>query len=289
MTLFSFFILNKKISSLGLATKKMEVFVRGGNKGQRFTVICDIDDDVEILIDRYVAVSGETIDRNVFKYVLTCAGMVGGESDLLTDLGISHESTVSVCIQKRKIEFKTVDYQKLLDSSYYDGWGTQKPLVPTVHDRVNERLKMTFQDLLNHIREMPFEALAPIYFAIADDWVTALRDIYDDCKEINDFIEKVHPSPEERRKEISLLPIVNVTDSIARDKKRLLDLISGDNNNPRFGKTNDNYIHARGLLYPYDVVTKLIGKEVNEGWEIVHIDNASSPSRRPSVIFKRVI
>ena len=265
----------------------MEVFVRGGNKGQRFTVICDIDDDVEVLIDRYVAVSGETIDTNVFKYVLTCAGRVGGESDLLTDLGISHESTVSVSIQKRKIEFKTVDYQKLLNLAYYDGWGTQKPLVPTVHDRVNDGLKLTVQDLVN-IREMSFEALVPIYFAIADDWVIALRDIYDNSKEINDFIEKVHPSPEERRQEISRLPIVNVVDASARDKKRLLDLISGDNNNPRFGKTNDNYIHARGLVYPYDIVTKLIGKEVNEGWEIVHIDKVR-PSDRPSVIFKRVI
>ena len=270
---------------------KMEVFVKD-SKGKRFTVVCDIDDDVEVLIDRYIAVSGETIDRNVFKYVLTCAGRVGGESDLLTDLGISHESTVSVSIQKRKIEFKTVDYQKLLNSIYYDGWGTQKPLVPSVCDRVPP----TRGNLMS-IRGMSFEALVPIYFAIADDWVTALRDIYDDSKEINDFIEKVHPSPEERRQEIYRLPIVHATDGIVRDirdKKRLLDLISGDNNNPHshFGNYNPhwgNYIHARGLVYPYDIVTKLIGKEVNEGWEIVHIDNKFDKFDRPSVIFKRVM
>jgi len=269
--------------------KKMEVFVREGIIGKRFTVICDIDDDVEVLIDRYTSLRGETIDRNVFKYVLTYGGRVRQDSDLLIDLGITHESTVELWIHKRKIEFKTVDYQKLLDLSFYDGWGsTQKPLVPTVHDRVNERLKMTFQDLGDHIRGMPFEALVPLYFAIADDWATALREIYDDSKEINDFIEKVHPSPEERRKEISRLPISNVTDSIARDKKRLLELISGDNNNPRWGKTNDNYIHARGLVYPYDIVSKLMAKEVNEDWEIVHIDKVH-PSHRPSVIFKRVM
>ena len=264
----------------------MEVVVRG-SKGQRFTVKCDIDDDVEVLINRYTALSGETIDRNVFKYVLTYLGRVRGESDLLTDLGISHESTVELCIQKRKIEFKTVDYQKLLDTQLYMISVTQKPLVPTVHDRVYDGLN--FQDLGSKIREMPFEALVPIYFAIADDWVTALRDIYDNSEEINDFIEKVHPSPEERRQEISRLPIVNSTDHIAREKKRLLALISGDNrNNSLWNYIIRFTINAQGLLYPYDIVSKLIGKEVNEGWEIVHIDKVR-PSDRPSVIFKRVI
>lgn len=265
----------------------MEVYVRD-SKGGRFAVRCEPDDDISVLTHRYSAVSGETIDRNVFKYVLTFGGREVGESDLLSDLGVSHESTVVIGVQRRKIEFKTVDYQKLLDLPVYIGWGTQKPLVPTVPDRIKHPYgKVNFADVVQYARSLSFEKLVPIYFAIADDWVTALRDIYDDSAEINDFIARMHPSPEELRQEIYRLHRENVTDS---EKKRLLELISGEKHKNRFsrGVADQFMIMGQGLLYPYDIVSKLMGKEVNDGWEIVQINN-NHASNRPVVIFKRVI
>jgi hypothetical protein len=252
----------------------MDVYVRD-SKGQRFTVRCEHDDDVATLIHRYTALCNESIDSNAFKYVLRYAGKVREESDLLTDLGISHESTVTMDVQKRKVEFKTVDYDTLLDTHIYMGWGTQKPLIPTLLDRIcmitflpnNEKSEVL-------LRITSFEELVPICLAIIEDWVTALRDIYDDSKEINDFIKKEHP-------EIKMRDIIELRRELKGDKNRLLKMMRCQDR----GRTME---YGQGLLYPFDIVDKLMGKEINNGWEIVHIDKVTR-STRPVVIFKRVI
>lgn len=92
----------------------MEVFVRD-YKGRRFTLKCESDDTIGILLHQYSALSGESIDGNVYKFVVEGMGSEEVEENkLLSDLGICHESSLRIGLQKRLVEFKVIDFNALM-------------------------------------------------------------------------------------------------------------------------------------------------------------------------------
>jgi hypothetical protein len=90
----------------------MEVFVRD-YKGRRFTLKCESDDTIGILLHQYSALSGESIDGNVYKFVVEGMGSEEVE-EKLSDLGICHESSLRIGLQKRLVEFKVIDFNALM-------------------------------------------------------------------------------------------------------------------------------------------------------------------------------
>lgn len=90
----------------------MEVYVRD-YKGRRFTIKCEADDDIGVLLQQYSALCNDSIDENVFNYVVQGVGEVG-EGTMLSDLGICHESSVKIGLQKRLVEFKVVDFNAII-------------------------------------------------------------------------------------------------------------------------------------------------------------------------------
>lgn len=103
----------------------MEVYVKD-YQGQRFTLVCDSDDNVSILLHRYSALCGASIDKSVYKFVVEGMEEVG-ENTLLSDLGICHESSLRIGLRKRLVEFQVVDFNAIM-------LGTAPPDAPVVRE-----------------------------------------------------------------------------------------------------------------------------------------------------------
>jgi hypothetical protein len=122
--LLYYMLISFSSSLLHFTYKKMEVFVRD-YKGRRFTLKCESDDTIGILLHQYSALSVESIDGNVYKFVVEGMGSEEVEENkLLSDLGICHESSLRIGLQKRLVEFKVIDFDALMFGRRHDEFGS---------------------------------------------------------------------------------------------------------------------------------------------------------------------